>query len=291
MWFLILPLIVIIAFIILRGLAKESKEYEKVKKKLITYCIFFFILATIFGTLLSVIVIVPAGHVGVHDLFGSVRPTELPMGMRTKNPFAHVEMMDIKTHEIKEESEVPSKEGLLVRLDTSILYRIKPTYADEIYKTIGKWYQNVVIVPQLRSVIREVTAQFEAKALYTTARLNITQEIFNALDPKLDERGIILESVLLRDLGLPLKLTEAIELKLTAEQQIEQKEFEVAREFQEAERKRVEAKGIADANEIIAESLTQNYLTWYWIENLESHNSVLYVPVGDGGLPIFKQVD
>jgi len=88
-----------------------------------------------------------------------------------------------------------------------------------------------------------------------------------------------------------INTSEAIEEKLTAEQQIEKRRFEVEVETQEANRKRVEAQGIADSNEIIANSLTQNYLTWYWIQNLDSHNSVIYVPIGESGLPLFKSVD
>lgn len=263
----------------------------KLTKKHIAISILLLIVGTTLGTAASSVAVIPAGTVGVHDLFGSVSASELPAGLRTKHPFAHIETMSIKTHEIKETSEVPSKEGLIVRLDISILFKIQPNKADEIYKKIGKWYWDVVITPPLRSVIRETTAKFEVKALYTTSRINITVDIFETLSPILEERGIILEKVLLRDLGLPIKITEAIELKLTAEQEIEQKRFEVDREKEEANRKREEAQGIADANRIISESLTTAYLTWYWIENLDTHNSVLYVPVGSGGMPIFKEVD
>jgi len=275
---------IVVGIILIMIEPKKAKEFLKVT----VICAVVF---GILGTVASMVVIIPAGTVGVHDLFGSVAPSELPSGLQFKNPFAHIEMMNIKTLEIKETSEVPSKEGLIVILETSILFKISPIKANEIYKKIGIQYVYVVIKPQLRSIIREVTSKFNAKALYTTGRLNITRDIFNALEPDLQERGIILEKVLLRDLGLPQTLTDAIEQKLTAEQEIEQKEFDVAKEFQEAERKRIEAQGIADANNIIATSLTENYLRWYWIENLDKHTSVIYVPVGDGGMPIFKNVD
>ena len=289
-WLIVGIAAAIVIPIMLLFLSDYEKLGTKEKKKLKAICFITSMFCLIGGIFASMAIIVPAGTVGVHDLLGNVAEAEYPAGFSFKNPFAHMEMMSIKTHEIKERSEVPSKEGLLVILDVSVLFRIQPNHADEIYKKLGTEYWNVIIKPQLRSVIREVTASYEAKALYTTGRLNITTDIFNSLYPKLIDRGIILERVLLRDLGLPSKLIEAIELKLTAEQQIEQKEFEVARESQEAERKRVEARGIADANDIIALSLTENYLRWYWIENLDTHSSVIYVPVGSGGMPIFKEV-
>jgi len=110
------------------------------------------------------------------------------------------------------------------------------------------------------------------------------------METSLKQKGIILERVLLRHVQLPIQLTDAIEQKLTAEQNIQKKAFEVQEATQEAARKREEAQGIADANTIISTSLTENYLRWYWIENLDTHNSVLYVPVGSGGMPIFKEV-
>jgi len=291
-WLIIGILAAIFIPIVLYAIVEReyNKWDQKIKSRFKLFCIFIMVICFTLGLLGSSVVIVPAGTVGVHDLFGAVSEQEFPAGIAIKNPFAHVEMMSIKTHEIKETSEVPSQEGLIVRLEISILFKIKPVEANNIYKHIGKWYWDVVIIPQLRSVIREVTAKFEAKALYTTGRLNITRDIYDVLQPKLDERGIILERVLLRDIGLPVKLTEAIELKLTAEQQIEQKQFDVLTAEKEADRKRVEAKGIADANDIIALSLTENYLRWYWIENLDTHDSVYYVPIGEGGMPIFKEV-
>jgi len=289
-WFLI-ALALTIIMVCLIGAVLDLKD-KKTKKQFIVLACFLLIIGAGIGATASSITFVPAGHVGIHDLFGDVSADEFYPGLNFKNPFAKVQMMKTQTIELKERSEVPSKEGLIVRLDTSILIRIIDKQADEIYRKIGANYVDVVVTPQLRSVIREVTSSYEAKALYTTARLNVTVDIFNELYGALYERGIILEKVLLRDLGLPVTLTNAIEMKLTAEQEIEQKQFEVKKEEQEAQRKRVEAQGIADANEIIAESLTSNYLRWYWIENLDSHNSVYYVPVDvEDGLPLFKTID
>jgi len=253
---------------------------------------------------MSSVVVVGAGEVGVVDMFGSVDDTELKSGIQLKNPFAGVKIMSIKTQEYtmsytqgegaKYGSDTISaltKEGLSVDLDITILYKLTPYEASDIYQEIGLDYVSIIVRPQIRTVIREVVANYEAKQIYSSDRAVMSDNIFMVLEPVLMERGIILESVLLRHVQLPQQLTNAIEQKLTAEQNIEKRQFEVEIEFQEAERKRVEAQGIADSNAIIADSLSENYLRWYWIDNLETHNSVIYVPVGEGGMPIFKNVD
>jgi len=251
------------------------------------------------------IAIVPAGHVGVHDLFGVVNPDELQSGFRWKNPFAHVEMMSVKTQEytmsiVAEEGAITgvsdtisalTEEGLSVDLDITVLYRLQPEKADMVYRSIGINYVGIIVRPQIRSAIREVIARYEAKNIYSEDRAEIENEIFNRINKETEPRGIIIERVLLRNVQLPQELKEAIDRKKVAEQRIETKEFEVETERKEAERKIVEAGGIAEANRIISQSLTRNYLTWYWIQNLGKHNSVLYVPVGEYGLPLFKDID
>jgi len=253
----------------------------------------------------TAVVVVPAGHVGVHDLFGEVEKDEYPAGLHFKNPFAHVEMMSIKTQEYtmtytKGEGAVKgsdiisalTKEGLTVDLDMTVLYSLLPNQANEVYKTIGPDYVNVIVRPQIRTAIREVVAGYEAKQLYNkTYRVEAGHEIYDLLEPGLLKRGIVLESVLIRHIQLPVELTTAIEAKLTAEQNIEKKEFQVQEAKQEANRKREEAHGIADANTIIANSLSNNYLRWYWIDSLQQQQSVYYVPIGTDGLPIMKIIE
>ena len=241
--------------------------------------------------LLSVFAIVPAGHVGVADTFGQVEDSERQPGFHFKLPITAIVPMSYQTQEISETAAVPSKEGLIVTLDTTILYRLNPEVASDVYKTIGMNYVDVVMRPQFRSAIREVTARYEAKSLYTEGRESISSEIYSWLEPKLKERGIIIEKVLLRELTLPEKVTTAIEVKLEAEQQAEQMQFVLQKEEQEKDRKIIEAEGISKANEIIAGSLSNAYLTWYWIDNLDDHESVIYVPIGEMGLPLFKEVD
>lgn len=241
--------------------------------------------------LIACIVTVPAGSIGVDDTFGVVSDTTRNPGLSLKNPFTAVHIFSVKTQEVLESSSVPSKEGLIVDLDVSILFHLQPNKANEIYKTIGDDYRGIFIEPQLRSYIREITSRYEAKALYTTGRDNITIEIFNAFEPKLAERGIVLEKVLLRDLRLPETVTTAIESKLKAEQEALQMQFVLQKETLEAERKVIEAKGIAQSQAIINSNLSVPYLQWYWIQNLKYHNNTIYIPIGANGLPIFKPIE
>ncbi|MCM8801179.1 MAG: prohibitin family protein [Candidatus Omnitrophica bacterium] len=201
--------------------------------------------------------------------------------------------MNIKTEEIKETMVVPSKEGLSVSLDVSILYRLAPELASDIYKRVGEGYREIAIVPQFRSVCRGVTVNYEAKALYTSSREEIALKIFTDLEAMLKERGIILERVLLRAITLPPTVSQAIEQKLKAEQEAEQMKFILEKEKKEAERKIIEAEGIAKAQEIIAQRLTDRYLTWRFMEKIEAfgkgqNNSIILLPYDQKILPLIQ---
>jgi prohibitin 1 len=235
--------------------------------------------------------VVPAGHVGVKDLFGSVSPNVLPPGVRLVLPFTRVVKMSIQTQEVKETAEVPSREGLMMDLEGSLLYRLDPTKAAEIYKTVGRNYVEVVVVPQIRSAIREVTAAYEAKALYSAEREQIARETFQLFQKMTQGRGIIPEAVLLRKIGLPPVVANAIQEKLRREQEAEQMKFVLQKEQQEAERKRIEAQGIADFQRIVAQGISAQLLEWKGIEateKLATSTNAKVVVVGNpkSGLPI-----
>lgn len=274
-------------------MAMQERSESDIGKKIVwTIVIIFVLLVLVFSPInLMPFTIVPAGHVGVYDLFGSVRDTELDPGFHIVNPLAAIHKMSVQTLEATETAVVPSKEGLSVSVDVSVLYHLVPEQANEIYKTVGVDYPAVIIEPQIRSVIRGVTVNHEAKALYTSERELISEAVTEELKPMLEQRGVILEKILLRGITLPETVSHAIEAKLSAEQEAEKMKFILEKEKFEADRKRTEAQGIADANKIIGNSLTPNYLTWYWISNLGKANSVMYVPVGDSGMPLFKDVD
>lgn len=237
------------------------------------------------------ITVIPAGHVGLKDFFGKVSDRTLSAGLHLVNPLLRIHKMTIRTQEVTEEANVPSKEGLSVHLAVSLLFSLDPQKAAQVYKTIGPDYLRVVVVPQLRSIVRGVTASYEAKALYTAERETISNEMFSHLQQPLLERGMTVEKVLLRSATLPPILATAIEKKLEAEQQSEQMKFVLNKETQEADRKRIEAQGIADFQRIVTAGLTDSFLRWKGIEATsklaDSQNSkVVVIGSGKDGLPI-----
>ena len=237
------------------------------------------------------IVVIPAGHVGVVSFFGKVSDTPLEAGLRLMNPLAHVIKMSIRTEELTETASVPSKEGLTIDLDATLLFRLDPRKAPQVYKTIGVGYVDVVVIPQFRAVIRGVTAEYEAKALYTSERELLASKMLDTLRPLLEGRGIEVEKILLRSITLPGKVKAAIEEKLEAEQQAEKMKFVLDRERQEAERKKIEAEGIAAFQDIVSKGLSENFLKWKGIEVTKelaaSQNAkVVVIGAGKDGLPL-----
>jgi regulator of protease activity HflC (stomatin/prohibitin superfamily) len=237
------------------------------------------------------VTVIPAGHVGVKDFFGRVSQNALPAGVHLVVPFTRVHKMSIQTQEVKETAEVPSKEGLVMDLEGSLLYRLDPVKAPDVYRTVGKNYQEVMIYPQIRSAIREITASYEAKALYSAAREQIARETYELFQKMAGGRGIIAEAVLLRKIGLPALVANAIQEKLKREQEAEQMKFVLQKEQQEAERKRIEAQGITDFQRIVAQGLTPLFLEWKGIEATEKlahsqNTKVIIVGNPKSGLPI-----
>jgi len=264
------------------------------------------VIALFLGLVFFSITTIDAGHVGVYDLWGKVDDQEYQPGLHFKNPLASIKQMSVKTQEYtmtytqgegaKHGSDVISsltKEGLSVDLDMTILYRLNPEYASDIYQTVGTDYVNVIVRPQIRTVIREVVAKYEAKQLYSEDRQAVALEIAENLEPELLTRGIILERVLIRHIQLPAQLTTSIEDKLVAEQNAEKYVFVLQQEEREAERKIIEAQGIKNSTMIVQEGLASSpeYLTYLWLQKLENHESVVYVMEGNMGLPIFKNID
>jgi regulator of protease activity HflC (stomatin/prohibitin superfamily) len=234
--------------------------------------------------------VVPAGHVGVQDFFGNVSDRVLSPGIALIMPGTQVVKFSIQTREIKETAAVPTSEGLIVTLDVSLLFRLRPEAAGRVYKTVGNRFEDVVIDPQLRSAIRDVTAEHEAKVLYSSTRELVAQNIFKHMQVTLAPRGIEAEQVLLRAVQLPPLLTTAIQEKLQAEQLAQRMKFVLDRERQEADRKRVEAQGIADFQTIVARGISAELLKWKAIEvaaELSKSPNAKIIVLGDkSGLPI-----
>ncbi|OFV79934.1 MAG: membrane protease subunit, stomatin/prohibitin [Acidobacteria bacterium RBG_13_68_16] len=239
----------------------------------------------------QVLTVIPAGHVGVVDFFGTVSPVTLKAGINFVNPLARVFKFSVKTQEIKETMDVPSKEGLTVQLEISALFHLDPDKAAEVYKSIGPNYIEIILEPQVRSVVRGVTAGYEAKALYTSEREMLAEIIQKDLQKLVGPRGITVEASPLRRVGLPVGLTQAIEEKLRAEQESQRMQFVLLKEKQEAERKRIEAQGIADFQMIVTKGISEPLLRWKGIEATEklaaSQNAkVVIIGAGKDGLPL-----
>jgi len=234
---------------------------------------------------------VETGHVGVLTLFSSVTHETLPEGLHLINPLKAVHELSIQTQTIKETANVPSNEGLILTLDTTLQYRLDANKAADVYQKIGTEYVDKVVEPNLRSAVREATASHSANALYTGAREEVAHAIQEQLVAALAPRGIYVESVLLRDIQLPPMLKASIEAKQQAEQDALRMSFVLQKEKQEAERKRIEAQGISDFQRIVAQGISPQLLEWKGIEateKLAASNNAKIVIVGNtkNGLPL-----
>jgi len=234
---------------------------------------------------------VDSGAVGVLTLFGRVTGEALPEGIHLINPLKTNHELSIRTQELKETASVPSSEGLVINLDTSLIYHLNPDKAAEVYQKIGPRYVDVLIEPNLRSAIREATASHSANALYSGEREMVAKQIVAQLTELLGQRGIIVESILLRDIQLPNTLKASIEAKQQAEQEALAMNFRLQKEKQEAERKRIEAAGIRDFQQIVAQGISSQLLEWKGIEateNLAKSPNAKVVVIGSGknGLPL-----
>jgi len=237
---------------------------------------------------------VPAGNVGVLTLFGRVTGEVLPEGTHLVNPFKGNNTMSIRTQELKETASVPSDEGLVMTLDTSLLFRLNPEKAAEVYQKIGPQFVDVVVEPNMRSAIRSVTAAHSASALYTGGREEVAQKIYDELVHQLSSRGVEVQSVLLRDIQLPQMLKSAIEAKQQAEQDALRMAFVLQKEKQEADRKRIEAQGVRDFQTTVSQGISQQLLEWKGIEATEklansTNTKIVIIGNTKNGLPLILE--
>ena len=271
--------------------AKRKAEFNAVLKKTANLA---GVAALAFGLLAlgQCFTVIPAGHVGVVDFFGVVSDEPLLAGINPINPLARVHKYSIQTKEHKETMRVLSREGLTIELEISALYRLNPDSAARVYKGIsGGDYEGVIMVPQFRSISRAVTASFQASALYSTEREALGIAIQEELARAVAIRGVIVETTPLRNVGLPTQLTEAIEQKQRADQESQRMEFVLTKERQEADRKRIEAQGIADFQRIVAQGISEQLLRWKGIEATEKLSSspnakIVVIGSGKDGLPL-----
>jgi len=291
MLFIVSVLIAVVGFFAWRAARKRAKFdrnviYQSSSSISLAVAVAFALIAVS-----QMFTVVPAGSVGVVDFFGTVSDNTLKAGINIVNPLARVVKFSVKTQEIKEVMDVPSKEGLTVQLELSTLFHLNPATAAEVYKTLGESYVQIILEPNFRSVARGVTAGYEARALYTSEREMLAQAIMKDLEKLVGPRGIEIEQTPLRRVGLPPDLSKAIEEKLRADQESQRMQFVLMKERQEAERKRIEAQGISDFQNIVARGISEQLLRWKGIEATEklassTNAKVVIIGAGKDGLPL-----
>mmetsp|Transcript_52357 Transcript_52357/g.132324 ORF Transcript_52357/g.132324 Transcript_52357/m.132324 type:complete len:311 (-) Transcript_52357:172-1104(-) len=212
---------------------------------------------------------VPPAHVGLVITLGSVREGVLGAGLHVCNPLAEVKLFSTKTNLLEQRNHVPTKEGLTVDLDVAVLYHVEQDRVRDIYFGLGEKFSSVIIEPELSSAVRGLTSEADAKALYTSGRGEIQRKLKTELTAALAPRGIVLEDVLLKAVILPTQLVDSIELKARAEQEAGRMEFVLQKERLEADRKSIEAKGIAEFQRIVSEGISPALLQWKGIEATE----------------------
>ncbi|SNS05219.1 Regulator of protease activity HflC, stomatin/prohibitin superfamily [Belliella buryatensis] len=222
---------------------------------------------SILAILISSCTVVRQGEVGVKRKFGKLNENIADAGLVGFNPFTtRVIKIPIQTVNQEVKLNLPSKEGLTIESEISILYNIQKNKVPFILEDIGENYERVLIMNVFRSAAADVTAQYMAKDMHSGMRSKIENEIKDRMDESLLERGFVIERVLMKSIKLPLELSRAIERKLQAEQEAQQMQYVLDRERQEAERRRIEAEGTRNAQMILAEGLVREIIELRSIE-------------------------
>ena len=256
----------------------------------------------VIGFLSASIVQIDAGHVGVQRLFGQVQKHVLYSGLHMINPLVDVVSMETRTQNytmsgVHDEGEkagddairVLSADGLEVTIDLTVLYRVLPETAPDLYRETGLDYKDKIVRPISRTRIRDNAVYYDAVSLFSTKRDEFQTRILKSLESEFQTRGLVLENLLVRNITLPTSVKNAIESKINAEQEAQKMQFVLQMEKQEADRKRVEAQGIADYQHIISESLTDQQLQYEQIKAMKelaaSPNSKIVI-LGKGNAPV-----
>ena len=279
---------------------KNLSRFRKVG--LVVVLVLVFVLLIFVG---SFFVIIDAGQVGVISTFGTVADAPLQPGFHLKNPLSQIILMNTRTEsytmsssygegEVKGDDSISAlaADGGAVNFDVTVLYRLKPEAAPAVYRDLGLTYEQNVIRPEIRSTIRAVASQYPVTEIYSSKREQVQADILDQLKTAIAPRGLEVDDVLLRQVAISQSLLDSIEQKLATQQQVQQQQFEIDKAKKEAERKVAEAKGQRDAQSIINESLTRNYLYYLYINQLKDRPGTIYVPLDpSNGLPLFKNVE
>ena len=244
----------------------------------------------IYASLLAALVgtgctVVRPGEVGVRQTLGRLNPRVVEAGPVTFNPFTTTILkVPVRTVNQEVSLSLPSKEGLTIQSEISILYNVQKNRVPLLIEEVGKNFDRVLILSVFRSAAADITAQYMAKDMHSGMRGVIEQRIQNRMDETLIERGITVERVLLKSIQLPSELSRAIERKLQAEQEAQQMQYVLERERQEATRRRIEAEGTRDAQQILQQGLSREIIELRSIEAFrelaESPNAKIIITDG-----------
>ena len=296
MFFIVLGLFVLIAGFAINTPSLAFARYARPLKVV-------GIIMIVLGALTSSVRQVDAGRVGVVSLFGNVGDGILPSGLNFVNPLANVSEFDIKTQNYTMSAttdegdrkgddaiRVLTADGLEVVIDLTVLYRVVPTDAPKILREIGEDYTDKVVRPITRTRIRDNAVYYDAVALYSTRRDEFQTRIYKTIEADFKKRGLMLEQLLIRNIDLPASVKKTIESKINAEQDAQKMQFVLQKERQEAERKRVEAQGIADYQKILSTGLSDKQLQYEQIkaqrELAASPNAKIVIMNGRGNTPL-----
>lgn len=268
----------VLLFLIGSSLVKADSKIARLVKPLRIAGIVF----TVLGLITSSVRQVDAGYVGVKTLFGKVQVQTINSGLNFINPMMDVTFIDIRTqnytmsgvHDEGPKSgddaiKVLTADGLEVTIDLSVLYRVNPVETPKLITDIGINYEDKIVRPITRTRIRDNSVYYDAISLYSTKRDEFQSRIFKTIETDFKQRGLILENLLVRNITLPASVKTTIEQKINAEQEAQKMQFVLQKEKQEAERKRVEAQGIADYQRIINESLSDKQLQYEQIQAMK----------------------
>ena len=261
------------------------------------------IVLILLGVSSSTIKQIDAGEVGVQSIFGKVSESTLSSGLNFVNPLASITVFDGKTQNytmsaVHDEGDkegddairVLTADGLEVVVDLTVLYRILPSKAPTILQEIGPNYKDKVVRPITRTMIRDNAVFYDAVALYSLKRNEFQTRIYKDIESNFKKRGLVLEQLLIRNINLPNSVKQTIESKINAEQDAQKMQFVLLKEKQEAERKRVEAQGIADYQKILSTGLSDKQLQYEAIiaqkEIAKSPNTKVIIMGGNKSAPI-----
>jgi regulator of protease activity HflC (stomatin/prohibitin superfamily) len=303
MFTLIIFLVIILFVLFLSN--KQIKENPQVQKIVNSFRVILII--AIFASLVfASLVQIGPGQIGVTILFGSVQDNVLKSGLNLVNPLVTVEKLDVKTQAytmsgVKDEGQVKgddaiitlSSDGLTLKLDVTVWFRLSENEAPNLLRTLGIDYMEKIVRPATRTALRDVSVKYTATDIYSSKRDDFVGDITKNLEKSFEGRGIILEKVLMRNIELPDKVKEAIDEKIAAEQRAQQMVYVLQKEKQEAERKQVEARGVSEAQRIISSTISPQYLQWKYIETLKDlmnskNNTIVITPYDQKLTPLLN---